>query len=154
MCVLCINFIVLTSKFLAGKEVQNFDQKKVCELRCRFGWWRCYEDNTRGRFLWSISSFYMPKMFWERIAEKGTPLTNRLVVFSNFKYLGQPQHLLECGRTKKVEFEPADSLHKNWLNYTKKHNVNEDIEALYQLLNSCMLHVTKKRFWTHFTIQL
>jgi len=58
------------------------------------------------------------------------------MVFSNFKYLGQPQHLLECGRTKKVEFEPADSLHKNWLNYTKKHNVNEDIEALYQLLNS------------------
>jgi hypothetical protein len=44
--------------------------------------------------------------------------------------------LLECGRTEKVEFEPADSLHRNWLNYKKKHNVNEDIEALSQLLDS------------------
>jgi hypothetical protein len=43
---------------------------------------------------------------------------------------------LGCERTKKVEFEPADSLHRNWINYTNKHNVNEDIEALSQLLNS------------------
>ena len=36
---------------------------------------------------------------------------------------------------KKVEFEPADSLHKQWLDYNKKHNVNEDIETLYHLLD-------------------
>ena len=41
---------------------------------------------------------------------------------------------MECGRTKKVEFEPADSLHKQWLEYYRKHNVNEDIEALCHLL--------------------
>ena len=39
-------------------------------------------------------------------------------------------------KAKRVEFEPAGSLHKNWLNYSKKHNVNEDIETLYQLLNT------------------
>ena len=36
-------------------------------------------------------------------------------------------------KAKKVEFEPAGSLHKNWLNYTTKHTVNEEIETLYQL---------------------
>jgi hypothetical protein len=52
--------------------------------------------------------------------------------------LGQPhsRDLVGCERTEKVEFEPADSLHRNWINYTNKHNVNEDIEALSQLLNS------------------
>jgi hypothetical protein len=39
-------------------------------------------------------------------------------------------------KAKKVEFETADSLHKNWLNYLKKHTVNENTETLYQLLNS------------------
>ena len=38
-------------------------------------------------------------------------------------------------RTKKVEFEPADSLHKNWLDYSSKHDINKDIEPLYPLLN-------------------
>ena len=58
-------------------------------------------------------------------------------MFSNFKYLGQPHnnHLLECGRTKKLEFETVDQLHKNWLDYNSKHDINKDIEPLYPLLN-------------------
>lgn len=44
--------------------------------------------------------------------------------------------LLEWRRIKKVDFETAESLHENWLNYTKKHNVDEDIKAVYQLLDS------------------
>ena len=55
--------------------------------------------------------------------------------------------MLECERTKKVEFEPVDSLHRNWLNYTKKHNVNEDIEALYQLLNSSHVARTEEEIF-------
>lgn len=43
---------------------------------------------------------------------------------------------MEWERTKKFEFEPADSLHRNWINYKEKHNVNEDIEALSRLLKS------------------
>ena len=35
---------------------------------------------------------------------------------------------------KKVEFEAANFLHKNWENYSKKHNINEDIESLYKLV--------------------
>ena len=42
---------------------------------------------------------------------------------------------MECERTKKTEFEPADSLHKQWLEYNRKHNINEDIEALCHFLN-------------------
>ncbi len=38
-------------------------------------------------------------------------------------------------RTKKVEFELADSLHKQWLDYSSKHDINKDIEPLYPLLN-------------------
>ena len=34
----------------------------------------------------------------------------------------------------KVEFEPADSLHKKWDNYSKKHDINKDIGALYKLV--------------------
>ena len=37
--------------------------------------------------------------------------------------------------TKKLEFEPVDFLHKNWLNYSNKHEINRDIEPLYLLLN-------------------
>ncbi|MGD9130378.1 MAG: hypothetical protein PVH73_02230 [Candidatus Bathyarchaeota archaeon] len=48
-----------------------------------------------------------------------------------------------CRRTKKVEFEPADSLHRNWINYNKKHNINKDIEALSQLLDSS--HVARNQ---------
>ncbi len=36
---------------------------------------------------------------------------------------------------KKGEFELADSLHRNWLDYKKKHNINEDIAVLQDLLN-------------------
>jgi hypothetical protein len=39
-------------------------------------------------------------------------------------------------QTKKVELETADSLHKNWLNHTKKHAVNADIKTIYRLLNA------------------
>jgi hypothetical protein len=67
----------------------------------------------------------------------------RAVKQRGFNSLGS--HTIEicwgCGRTNKVEFEPADSLHRNWINYSKKHNVNEDIEALSQLLN--VSHVTR-----------
>ncbi len=42
---------------------------------------------------------------------------------------------MECERTKKIEFEPADSLHKQWLDYSSKHDINKDIEPLYPLLN-------------------
>ncbi len=38
-------------------------------------------------------------------------------------------------RTKKVEFELADSLHKQWLDYRSKHDINKGIESLYPLLN-------------------
>ena len=38
-------------------------------------------------------------------------------------------------RTKKIEFEPADSLHKKWVDYNKKHDIKKDIEALYKLLD-------------------
>ena len=37
--------------------------------------------------------------------------------------------------TKKLEFEPVDFLHKNWLDYNCKHDINRDIEPLYPLLN-------------------
>jgi hypothetical protein len=39
----------------------------------------------------------------------------------------------------KVEFETAESLHNNWLNYTKKHNVDKDIKAVYRLLDSSQI---------------
>ena len=37
---------------------------------------------------------------------------------------------------KKVEFESAEALHSNWLNYAKKHDINVDVEVLYRLLSS------------------
>jgi hypothetical protein len=46
---------------------------------------------------------------------------------------------MERERTKKSEFESTEFLHKNWLNYTKKHNISKDIEALYRLLNSSQI---------------
>ncbi|MCW4014939.1 MAG: hypothetical protein NWF06_01075 [Candidatus Bathyarchaeota archaeon] len=46
-----------------------------------------------------------------------------------------PRHLLECGRTKKPDFESAESLHNNWLAYSIKYDINKDIEPLYPLLN-------------------
>jgi hypothetical protein len=36
---------------------------------------------------------------------------------------------------KKLEFEPVDFLHKNWLDYSSKHDLSKDIEPLYPLLN-------------------
>jgi hypothetical protein len=38
-------------------------------------------------------------------------------------------------RTKKLEFEPAEYLHKNWLDYSSKHDISKDIEPIYPLLN-------------------
>lgn len=35
----------------------------------------------------------------------------------------------------KTEFESADYLHNNWLNYAQKHDTKEDNEALYKLLS-------------------
>ncbi|KON32950.1 hypothetical protein AC477_02225 [miscellaneous Crenarchaeota group-1 archaeon SG8-32-1] len=43
--------------------------------------------------------------------------------------------LLECGKTKKAEFEPADSLHNQWLEFSKIHDLNKDIKILSQILN-------------------
>ncbi|PVX26721.1 MAG: hypothetical protein CW716_05455 [Candidatus Bathyarchaeum sp.] len=40
-----------------------------------------------------------------------------------------------CVSTKKLEFEPADVLHKNWLDYSSKHDTNKEIEPLIPLLN-------------------
>ena len=37
--------------------------------------------------------------------------------------------------TKKFEFEPVEFLHKNWLDYSSKNDINKDIEPLYPLLN-------------------
>jgi hypothetical protein len=37
--------------------------------------------------------------------------------------------------TKKFEFEPVEFLHKNWLDYSSKHDINKDIKPLYPLLN-------------------
>ncbi len=51
----------------------------------------------------------------------------------------QKDALLEWERTKKNEFETAESLHKNWLSYTEKHNVDKDIKALYRLLDSSQI---------------
>jgi hypothetical protein len=36
---------------------------------------------------------------------------------------------------KKLEFEPVDFLHNNWLDYTRNHDVNKDVEPLYPLLS-------------------
>ena len=46
---------------------------------------------------------------------------------------------MEREKTKEIEFESAESLHNNWLNYTKKHYIREDIEVLYRLLDSSQL---------------
>jgi hypothetical protein len=51
--------------------------------------------------------------------------------------------LLEWERTKKVEFEQADLLHRNWTNYTAKHNVKEDVEVLSRLLDSSSIARTE-----------
>ena len=40
---------------------------------------------------------------------------------------------------KKGEFETAESLHNNWLSYTKKHNIDEDTKAVYRLLDSSQI---------------
>jgi hypothetical protein len=37
--------------------------------------------------------------------------------------------------TKKLEFEPAELLHKNWLDYTSKHDISQEVEPLLPLLN-------------------
>jgi len=42
---------------------------------------------------------------------------------------------LECGFTKKAEFEPIYSLHNQWLDYSKRHDINKDIEVLSHLLD-------------------
>jgi len=42
---------------------------------------------------------------------------------------------LRCTKTKKLEFEPIDVLHSNWLDYSKKHDINEESETLIPLLN-------------------
>ena len=40
-----------------------------------------------------------------------------------------------CIRTKKLEFEPVDFLHKNWLDYSSKQDINTEAEQLIPLLN-------------------
>jgi HrpA-like RNA helicase len=45
---------------------------------------------------------------------------------------------LEWEKTK-LEFEAAESIHNNWLNYTKKHNFDKDIKAIYRLLDSSQI---------------
>ena len=37
-------------------------------------------------------------------------------------------------KLKKIEFEAADFLHKKWEDYSKKYDINEDIESLYKLV--------------------
>ena len=43
--------------------------------------------------------------------------------------------LLRCVGTKKLEFEPVDVLHSNWVNYSKNHDINKESETLIPLLN-------------------
>ena len=43
--------------------------------------------------------------------------------------------LLGCVGTKKLEYEPVDFLHSNWLAYSKEHDINKESEALIPLLN-------------------
>ena len=40
-----------------------------------------------------------------------------------------------CKGTKKLEFEPVDVLHSNWLDYSKDHDINKESETLIPLLN-------------------
>lgn len=40
---------------------------------------------------------------------------------------------------KKNEFEPADSLHKNWQNYANKHDTNKDVDVLAKLLSTSLI---------------
>ncbi|HER54553.1 MAG TPA: hypothetical protein ENO13_01490 [Candidatus Bathyarchaeota archaeon] len=40
-----------------------------------------------------------------------------------------------CIDTKKLEFEPVDVLHRNWLDYSKNHDINKESETLIPLLN-------------------
>ena len=47
--------------------------------------------------------------------------------------------MLEWKRIKKGEFETAKSLHNNWLNYSKKHNINKDLNIVYRLLESSQI---------------
>lgn len=42
---------------------------------------------------------------------------------------------MRCTRTKKLEFEPAESLHNNWLAYSSKHDITKEVEPLLSLLN-------------------
>jgi len=37
--------------------------------------------------------------------------------------------------TKKLEFEPVDLLHSNWLDYSNKHDITKESETLIPLLN-------------------
>jgi len=78
----------------------------------------------------SVSSVYLPRMLQERVAENGAPQTKRVNICTTSGITS-----LECGRTKQAEFEPADSLHKQWLNYSNKHDINKDTETLIRLLD-------------------
>jgi hypothetical protein len=45
--------------------------------------------------------------------------------------------------TKKLEFEPVDFLHTNWLNYSNNHDLNKDVEPLYPLLSDSSTTVNR-----------
>jgi len=50
----------------------------------------------------SVSFTYLPRMSQKRADKKGAPLTNGLMVFSNFKYPGQPHIYWSVEERKKL----------------------------------------------------
>ena len=74
----------------------------------------------------NVSFVNMPRMFQERAAGERTSQKAALMLSS-----------VNAGcRKTKTEFESANTLHNNWQNYVNKHDVNEDIKALYKLLST------------------
>ncbi len=51
---------------------------------------------------------------------------------------------MEWNRTKEAEFELATSLHRNWLNYAKNHEINKDLKMLSRLLSSSSIVRTEE----------
>ena len=64
-------------------------------------------------------------MLHKSVGKKGAPLNKKRLYWS--------------GKKTKNEFETAESLHNNWLNYTKKHNIDKDTKAVYRLLDSSQI---------------
>lgn len=42
---------------------------------------------------------------------------------------------MRCTGTKKLEFEPVQFLHNNWIEYSNKHDINKESETLIPLLD-------------------